>query len=201
MELYLIRHGESIGNTKKGFISGQSDPDGLTQKGRAQIIRTAWELKDEQFDALYYSPVQRAKESAELINTYFKLPLTTQPWLTELDQGIFETHYWWEVIDKIPAGWSHKPEEYENAFPNGESMKMLIHRVADGYEQFSENLKSKSKVALVSHNATITALVYFLQHGHPRIWTTPEEIKAFITFMHETKPGNAAIFKVKIEEG
>ncbi len=47
MKLILIRHGESIGNTKSGFISGRSDKEGLTEKGIIQIIKTAWELRHE----------------------------------------------------------------------------------------------------------------------------------------------------------
>lgn len=199
MELYLIRHGESIGNTKKGFISGRSDPDGLSKKGRTQMIRTAWELKDIQFDGIYTSPVQRARDSAEILQFFLKKNIEVQNWLTELNQGIFERQYWWDVIDKIPPKWRKQRNEYESAFPEGESMKDLIHRVADGFESFVKNMSPSSRIILISHNAVISALLYYLQYRHPNELDSPEKTNHYLSFMHGSRPPNASITKVTIE--
>ena len=202
MKLYLIRHGESIGNTKKGFISGQSDPDGLSRKGRIQIIRTAWELKDEKIDRIYVSPVHRAIETASIINLYKQLPLEVADWLTELHHGILEGNYWWDVMDQIPPEWKKQREDYATAYPGGgESMKGLVERVWDGYQQLIQSLDEDVSVALVSHQAVIGALMYCIEVGNPHDIKIDEQKKAFLEYIHAAIPPNGSITRVELSQG
>lgn len=200
MQLYLIRHGESVGNTKKGFISGRSDPEGLSRKGKTQIIRTAWELKDERFDRIISSPVARAHETASILNTFIQTQFETGDWLSELHHGLFEGHFWWDVMDQVPASWKKRREDFDSPYPGGgESMKTLVERVWKGYKAFLETYKEEEKVIMVSHQAVVAAIIYCIQHGDPAQLESPAKQKEFLAFMHGTLFSNGAITKIELK--
>lgn len=198
MKLYLVRHGESIGNTKQGFISGQNDPDGLSSRGRIQIIRTAWELKNEEFNAIYASPVARAQETASILNSYLGTSVTTEDWLTELHHGIFEGYYWWEVIHKIPPSWRARREDFRTPYPKGESMELLMKRVSKGLEKFLPTLEEDGSYIVVSHQAVITTIRYCLEHGDYATLITKESQEEYLKYLHEVKLDNGCIAQLTL---
>lgn len=62
--LYAVRHGESIWNIE-GRLTGWSDV-ALTDLGRDQARALRPFLQDHRFDSVWSSPLQRARETAEL---------------------------------------------------------------------------------------------------------------------------------------
>ena len=201
MKLYLVRHGESEGNIKEGFISGRSDNAALTVKGKTQIVRTSWDLKDKEIETIFASPVQRAQETAKIIGTSLSKEIKTLDWLTELDHGIFEGHYWWEVIHKIPPAWRTEREDYRTPYPEGESMEMLICRVWKGLSEFISSIDQKKDVVLVSHQAVITAIRYCLEKGDPTKIQTAKQIEEVLHYMHNVKLPNGGYVVATIQEG
>ncbi|MCA9371767.1 histidine phosphatase family protein [Candidatus Woesebacteria bacterium] len=196
MNIFIVRHGESIGNTKQGYISGRSDPDGLTQKGKVQIIRSAWELKDQPVDAIYYSPVKRAQESARIVHSLLGGSFHKADWLSELDHGMFEGKYWWEVIDQIPSSWRKKREDYRSAYPGGgESMASLGQRIWEASKDFLAHQSDSKTIVLVTHQAVIGAFRYCLQFGNPA-----ENEKAYLQFLHKHIVPNAAVIRIKLKK-
>mgnify|MGYP005838124519 CR=1 FL=1 len=198
MKLYLVRHGESIGNTKQGFISGQTDPEGLSPKGRIQIIRTSWELKNESFDQIYSSPVSRAQETASILSSYLGTPIKTVDWLTELHHGIFEGYYWWEVIHKIPPSWRARREDFRTPYPKGESMELLIKRVSEGLEKWLPTLNEDGSYMVVSHQAVITTIRYCLEHGDYSTLITRKAQEDYLKYLHEVKLDNGCIAQLTL---
>lgn len=201
MKIFFIRHGQSIGNTKLGFISGRSDFDGLTKKGRIQAIRTAFELRKEKINSIYSSPVYRARETAVILNIQFQTKIQTLDWLTELHHGVFEGVYWWEVIHKIPSEWRKHREDFHSVYPDGgESIELLMHRVWTGLQNFvSTHAKNKIYI-FVSHEAVITALRYCIAFGDPKKITTKKYKKQASEFYHKTKLPNAGFVEVEIDD-
>lgn len=65
MNLYVVRHGEVLSNVK-GIISGCND-EKLTEKGIIQASEVQSKLQDIKFDIVYCSPVERAKQTANII--------------------------------------------------------------------------------------------------------------------------------------
>jgi|GEM_PF-1925193 len=195
MKLFLIRHGQSKGNVKPGFMSGRTDPEGLTQKGKIQIIRTAYELRHEAIDQIIVSPVVRAQETAQILHHYFpQASIKTEEWLSELHHGVFEGYYWWEVIHKIPPKWRKRREDYMTAYPGGgESMQMMFERVANGLKNLIPQLSADAKVLIISHQAPITAMRYFMKRGGPETLTTDKKQKAFFQYLHDVKLPNGGI--------
>jgi probable phosphoglycerate mutase len=202
MKIILVRHGESVGNTKKGFISGRTDPEGLTDRGKVQIIRTAYELRKETVDHLLVSPVVRAQETAEILNVYVKKPVETKKWLTELHHGILEGSYWWEVLDQIPRSWRSKREDYMTPYPGGgESMHLLLKRAWEGIQEIFSSYDEKSTILIVSHQAVITALRYVLIFGDPAFATEKKQIDELLQFVHNTKLPNGGFVTAMVDHG
>lgn len=199
MEIYLIRHGQSIGNTKKGFISGRKDPSGLTNTGKSQIIRTAWELRNEKFDGIYTSPVIRAEESALIISHLLQTPVKTLEFLTELNQGIFENHYWWEVLppDFKPDEKTNPRNNFEIPYQGGESFKMLTQRVFAGLQKLRKT-QGQQKIIIVTHDAVISTLCYLIDN---QLDLTKTSIigQDFIQYIHQSGIPNAAMVRIVLK--
>lgn len=199
MIIYIIRHGESIGNTKKGFISGRTGHDGLTIKGKSQIIRSAWDLRDKGVVHIYTSPVVRAYESAQIVHSLLSIPVETTEWLTELDYGLFENNYWWNVMDKIPKRWNYHTlkEDYLYKYPEGESFKDVLERVVDGLEELSSR-NSEKPILLVTHNAVISTFLYFCIRQKEITKIVNE--KEFMSFIHTYHVKNAGDIQMEIRD-
>ncbi len=89
LNLYLMRHGESLDNLK-GILGGRRD-EPLTPRGEAQALLAANYLKslNVKFDAIYTSPLERAKRTTDAVRGVLKLswPEIVDD-LTERDVGI-----------------------------------------------------------------------------------------------------------------
>lgn len=64
----LVRHGESTFNVDR-IVQGHNDQSFLTEAGRSGAAQAGIALKDVQFDAIYSSPLRRARETAEIIRS------------------------------------------------------------------------------------------------------------------------------------
>jgi len=89
--IYFVRHGESEAN-QKGVFAGQKEDSVLTEKGIEQARSTAQEIKIEnlQFDRIIFSPLKRAKETAEIIANeigFDKKKISLEKRVIEYDMG------------------------------------------------------------------------------------------------------------------
>ena len=108
MKIFFVRHGQSESNLKK-VMAGHKNVD-LTDKGRDQAYTVAKKLKDYDIDVMFVSPLKRARETAEIINSVRdkEIPLMIREELTEVDYGIYEdvqkTNFdyngFWDYSDK-----------------------------------------------------------------------------------------------------
>jgi broad specificity phosphatase PhoE len=89
MRLYFARHGESEANILKEF-SNRPGKHGLTDKGKRQAERLADNLKSVHFTALYYSPILRAVQTADITAKRLNITYETKDALREYDVGILE---------------------------------------------------------------------------------------------------------------
>jgi len=86
--LYLIRHGETEGNSKK-IVQGHSDAP-LTENGVAQVEGTREKFRDVHFDAAYSSDLARTVRTAEIITQERNLAIQTSHLLRERYFGELE---------------------------------------------------------------------------------------------------------------
>lgn len=201
MDIYVVRHGESVGNTKRGFISGRRDPDGLTDRGRAQITRTAWELRDASFDVVFASPVARAQETGAILSQLLDVPIETIEDFTELDHGVFEMHYWWEKKDAVPKAWREgRKEDFDTPYPEGESFGMLCERIQNGMKKLVAMQNKYKRVLVVSHMAPIITFDYFAQHGLGGNFSRSTVQQQYLSYVHSEWTKNGGILKYKVVE-
>ena len=81
---HLLRHGEP---SVFGRINGRLPGVGLSAKGRAEIGAVAGRLAGEKIDAIYASPLQRTRETAEILSDRLALPIQYREDVIELDFG------------------------------------------------------------------------------------------------------------------
>ena len=82
---HFLRHGEHglLGKVLAGRMPGV----GMTERGRAEIASQAERLASEKIAAIYASPLQRTRESAEIVAARLGLPIEFRDDLLELDFG------------------------------------------------------------------------------------------------------------------
>ncbi|UNK19234.1 histidine phosphatase family protein [Paenibacillus sp. N3/727] len=84
MELFLVRHGQSVGNTQPD----RDMPDSpLTEQGHAQAARVAIYLRERGIRAIYASPLIRAMQSAQPLARLLGLPIHVMKALYEVREG------------------------------------------------------------------------------------------------------------------
>ncbi len=86
-QITLLRHGESVGNAEARW-QGQAEYP-LTETGRAQARALAKRWKHEKviFDHIISSPLERTKETAEIIASALGLQVEYEPLWLERDNG------------------------------------------------------------------------------------------------------------------
>ncbi|MBQ2812142.1 MAG: histidine phosphatase family protein [Clostridia bacterium] len=171
LDLYIIRHGESMCNAGYGreditFKEGQ-DPV-LTEKGIAQAVAAGEFLKDISFDEFYASPMLRAARTATEImkSRYENLPLHIMPELCEV--GVHPDYKGVE-IDEIRefapnAVYAEGTDTAETRmrYDTHEENDKVNERARFVIDYLRTRYKSGEKVVLVSHAAFITNLVFVI---------------------------------------
>ena len=84
----LVRHGQTE-RSKKSVYSGRLDVS-LTDVGREQAVQTAQQLVGAGVDAVISSPLERARDTAQVIADATGAELRVDERLTEVDYGPFE---------------------------------------------------------------------------------------------------------------
>lgn len=88
MRLYIVRHGESRGNLA-GMLQGSRVDEPLSPRGVRQAEALSARLAPEPIDAVYASPMIRARQTAEIVSAPHGLPIVADPDLLEFDWGVW----------------------------------------------------------------------------------------------------------------
>ena len=117
----MIRHGETDWNAI-GKLQGRTDIP-LNETGIQQAEECSEFLKTSQWDVIITSPLQRAKQTAEIINKNIKVPVIEMDDFMERDYGDAEGMAYEERIAKFPG----------NIYPNQEERAPLNKRIIARY--------------------------------------------------------------------
>ncbi len=154
MNLYCVRHGESLYNAE-GRIQGQSQTP-LSPLGQRQARAVADALRTLPIDAVYCSPLRCAMETAQPLADALKLPLRTDPRLMEIHTGIFQDRLHAEIAQLFPdetARWRASDPDYR--IPGGESRRDLMLRAAAAFEAI--RAAGHERAVIVSHGGAFAA--------------------------------------------
>jgi len=87
-QIIFLRHGQAKNNTER-ILAGRTKGIPLTEIGIKQAEHTAELLEHMNISAIYSSPIQRAKHTAEIVAEHNSLNVTIDERLIELDMGKF----------------------------------------------------------------------------------------------------------------
>lgn len=141
--IYFVRHGQTVWNVENR-ICGASDI-ALTAKGHEQAIETGEKIKASGIsaDAILYSPLIRAKDTALHISEITGIPAKEEGRLIEQNFGIYES------TARDGAEFREAKKQFMNAYQGGETMFRLAQRI---YNLLDEIGASGKTYILVAHN-------------------------------------------------
>lgn len=160
IRLTLIRHGETLWN-KEGRIQGVSDI-ALSDSGVEQARRLALSLKDSDIGAIIASPLKRAYQTAEIINSFHGKNIEVHSGLMELDQGDFEGRSFQDILTLEKAflrKWMTDPASVR--MPRGESLADLQERAWHSIEKI---ISGGQNALVVAHNFTLAVILCRFQN-------------------------------------
>ena len=156
---HFLRHGEHglLGKVLAGRMPGV----GMTERGRAEIASQAERLAREKIAAIYASPLQRTRETAEIVSARLSLSIEFRDDLLELDFGEW-TGATFDAIRADPRWQAWSTQRSLAAIPGGESMRAVQQRIVAAMIELNERHLHET-VVLASHGDVIrAALLYAL---------------------------------------
>jgi broad specificity phosphatase PhoE len=189
MNIYFVRHGQSVGNLKNTL---QTPDVPLSEDGKKQAKAIATRLKNIKIDVIYASPFTRAKQTAKIISKELNLPIEyweelrerkrpseivglayDDPRTIEINNIILQNH---AAVD-----WKYSDEE---------SFNDLLKR-AINVEKHLFNHHKDQDVLCVSHSGIMKMIVLSMVLGDK---LTPE---VFWQFFNHSWNANTGITHVK----
>lgn len=162
-------HGTTFDN-EKHLSSGHFDVE-LSPLGKKQAKELGQRYKNDQFDVIFCSDLQRSYKTAEKAFGD-RFPIIKDKRLRECDYGDLTRHSSSEV-DPLKVKYITDP------FPNGESYDQVLERMKDFLEDLKKNYDGK-RVMIIGHRAT----QYGLEH-----WIKGVSIRDTITVPWKWQPG------------
>ncbi|MBM3708216.1 MAG: histidine phosphatase family protein [Actinobacteria bacterium] len=159
MIIYLIRHGQTE-YSDKGIFRGHLDIP-LNSYGISQTESVGKALKVIDFNAIYTSPLIRAKKTAEIIHKYqsCKISINIENDLIDLNYGRWQAKSMEEVKNNYPKfyhEWEISP--YNTKIPDGGSLYGAQKRSWNGLRKIMNSSKDKV-ISIVSHRVINKLLI------------------------------------------
>lgn len=204
-KIFLIRHGESVGNVDKSVhITVPDHAIGLSEEGKLQANRAGQAFvayaKDNKLAGLYpvadsarmwNSPYLRTRETAAEVVKAFPFDIDQREHINLVEQqfGLFDGHPDEELAKLFPLEHAHydKCEKKEGKFwarmPLGESRFDVAIRVHQFFGTLMRDYEKHNinNVVIVSHGVTIRAFIMMWLH------------RPFEWFEKEPNPKNCSI--------
>lgn len=161
-ELILVRHGETVGQSSIRLY-GSTDV-ALAPEGETQMLASAQQLIGRRFDAVFTSPLARARRSAELVLATIghpELAIEQVADFREIDFGAWEGWTWDEVRERDPANharWGCEGAQF--CFPGGEVRAEFFARVQQAAASTIETrfAAGAHSILVVVHKGVIKAI-------------------------------------------
>jgi broad specificity phosphatase PhoE len=170
LRLFAVRHGATEWSQARRFAGSRDIP--VTAHGRLQAEAVAQALAGTSAAAVYSSPLERARTSAEVIAKPHRLEPVIEPAFREMAFGAWEGLSRDEWATRFPAeaeGWASRPHLVTP--PQGESLTAVDARVRGAVARLIEQHRGET-VILVSHAMVLRLIVLAaLGLGPERVWS------------------------------
>jgi broad specificity phosphatase PhoE len=170
MRILLLRHAETEWNRERRFQGWRDVP--LSATGREQAESAARLLAATRIDAVWSSPLARARDTAAIIAAPHRLAVQESEAFREMGFGDWEGLTRDEVRERFPdaqRAWAETP--HEAAWPGAETLAAVRARALAGLETLRAAHTGQT-ICLVSHGITGRLLILeALGLGPDRLWS------------------------------
>lgn len=176
--VYLVRHGEQR-DAEHGVLDS-----GLSPRGEEQAALLGRRLARVPFDRMLTSPLDRARESAEVLAPHLRCPSFEESTL---------------LFDCIPSGYDEDvPAAYERFFAGIplEDVEAGAAQMSDAADAFLGRTREDEHTLLVTHNFVIGALVRTALDLPEWRWLGLNSLNCALTVLRirSTKPAELLVF-------
>lgn len=176
MKLYFLRHGESAYNLLGRCNADPAVPVALTPVGRRQAEAAATRLRDLPIRRLFVSRLQRAQETAAIVNASHCAQIHVDARLDDRNTG-FEGSPVVDYLDAMNA--AVDPFDWKTG--SGESYRELVARTHAFLDEL--NKVDEPAVLVVTHHEVLQAVTGYFDSLEPaqmwRIWVGNCELLEF----------------------
>ncbi len=154
--IFLIRHGQSLGNAE-GRFGGHTDTP-LSARGRKQAKATADILSTEKLTAIYASDLARSLETAAPLSKLTGLQATPAAEFRERSVGVMEGLTFEEAAAQHPEQYAALLQrDFEHVLLGGESYRQTLDRAARKLDEAIARHRG-GRIAIFTHTGTICIL-------------------------------------------
>ncbi len=155
--ILLLRHGETAWNRERRVMGHENVP--LSDAGRAQCERVGALLERWSVDRIVSSPLERARQSAEIIARCLDIEVETDERLAEVRFGRWQGKRYSEIIDD-PEYHEFLKDPVGSPTPGGETIADVQRR---GLAAIEERATPAARTLFVSHGDIVrSAICHFL---------------------------------------
>lgn len=157
--IYITRHGQTDWNVQKKVMGRCDEP--LNETGLQQASETRDNLLNTDIDLILCSPLQRARQTADVINKDRNIPIIYDERIIERDFGEhegkqtkdFDFHGYWNY---------YKNEQYESA----ENIQKFFKRIYDFLDDIIKRYQDKN-ILIVAHGGVSIPVACFFNGNIP----------------------------------
>jgi len=143
---------------------------------------------------MFCSPLDRTRQTAEILCTYLPLQATFDERLMEWDTGKWSGFMWEEIPEKWPDGYSRwETDPFNYRCPGGENYPDMIDRVTP----FIESLKKlkETNIVIVSHGIIGRVMIgLILKHSPEQMMSYHQSNDTIIKLTQSPESVNAENF-------
>ena len=155
-QLYFVRHGQTEWNAI-ARVQGQWNSD-LNERGRAQADVNGRLLAGLDIEAVFASPLDRTRQTAEIINQYLELPINYDDRIKEWDCGDWSGEMYADVAIKWIDEWrALQADEFNYRGPNCENYPDMLARSTPFIEELRQ--RPEKNIAIISHGMISKAMM------------------------------------------
>jgi broad specificity phosphatase PhoE len=158
--LFLVRHGATQANVVRPYVLQGLRPDSeLIDVGLVQARAAAQALRSYPITAVYCSPLQRARRTAENIAAPISLSAVIETGLVEVDAGLWTGLSWEEISQRWPEQYrAFQGDAERHGYLGGDNLAAVRDRALPAIEQIAARHPGETIVA-VAHGVVNRVLL------------------------------------------
>lgn len=151
--LVLVRHGETIWNAEDRYAGSTDIP--LSPRGLEQAEQLASWASSAKLDAIWVSPMRRARETVAPVERMTGITARVDPRLREIHFGQAEGLTDSELRQSFPQAFAaFQTDPVAHHLPGGEDPQDVARRAIECFDEI-EKAHPRNRVLLVTHNTLI----------------------------------------------